>query len=147
MKSKPERQPYTPPIAWKRFDAMITALYKHIYKNETLDNETGKEIANALYRLRAIYQIELEKSFPNKRTSVENLRTAQLAVLLMDWYHVDAATAMEAATGKRNRVGAKVVSRTLKNRRAKLYGDVFWPTPREYDAAVERLQKAKTGVK
>jgi hypothetical protein len=107
----------------------------------------GKEIANALYRLRAIYQIELEKSFPNKRTSVENLRTAQLAVLLMDWYHVDAATAMEAATGKRNRVGAKVVSRTLKNRRAKLYGDVFWPTPSEYDAAVERLQKAKTGVK
>jgi hypothetical protein len=138
--SKPQ---YEPPIAWDRFGTMLTALYEHIYAGKQLDVAIALEISEALYRLRALYQTDLKKSLPNRRATADDLRSAQLALLLVDWYGVNAATAMEASTGKPNRVDAKSVARTLENRRAKLYGDAYWPTPREIDAAVVRLRKMK----
>lgn len=154
---------YTPPIAWERFAHMITALGKHTEGldhqrtftgsfqsgrlrlhelGEMLDEETAKEIADALYRLRKFYSEEaLRVLITGKRVSAPDLQDAANAAALVDMYHADPADAMIAVTGNPRHVERKSLAKTLKNRRVwleKIPTDMQW---NKVQAARKKLPK------
>jgi hypothetical protein len=116
-----KRQQYVSPIPWDRFDAMCFAVYRQMYEDQRIDKAMLAEILDAIMRLRAIYQIELRKTFPNRRTLDSDLFNASVASWLMKLHPINAKQAMEAATGKYSKIDdAKTVARTLKNRQRQL---------------------------
>ena len=128
MKAKKKAGGKTMPIPHERFAHMLTALLGHIrglnrersirtqdfatYRiqrhaaGEILDESTALEIADALYRLRALYCEEaLRHTLPNRREKASELQDAENA---QEVAHVSPAgrCAFPAAPGRRAAVQA-----------------------------------------
>ena len=147
MKAKKKAGGKTMPIPHERFAHMLTALLGHIrglnrersirtqdfatYRiqrhaaGEILDESTALEIADALYRLRALYCEEaLRHTLPNRREKASELQDAENAQMLVDLYGYDAASAMQAIAGNPRNVERDSLARTQRNRikKARLLG-------------------------
>lgn len=136
---------YRMPIPHERFAHMLTALVGHIqgldrersiripgfaaYRvqrhaaGEELDEATAREIADALYKLRALYREEWLHTRPNRREKARDLQDAVNAQMLVDLYGYNAASAVRAVAGD-PRVERDSVLRTQRNRikKARLLG-------------------------
>jgi hypothetical protein len=138
------------PISHERFAHMLMSLLAHIHhlqgldRGAALDEETAGEIADALYKLRAIYCEEaLRHMLPNRRAKASKLQDAANAQALVDFYGMDAASAMEAITGNPDRVERHSLARTLRNRRRMVELMGVAPDWKVIHAAAKRKKKAE----
>ena len=138
------RAKYKPPIPWTRFDAMTIALFKRIYHGEPISVEMANEVYHALLRLRDVYQVELQRTLPNRRAKRDDLESAKVANLLMLAFKIDLVTALTAAQGKKPReVERDTLASTQQNRLRKARESGVFAPPALIDAARRRLHKAK----
>jgi hypothetical protein len=161
-KKKAGGKPDHMPIPHERFAHMLTALLGHIRgldrersirtpgfaahriqrheAGEILDQSTAREIADALYKLRALYREEWLRTLPNRREKARDLQDAVNAQALVDFFGIDRAGALEAIAGN-PRVERDSAARTQRNRvkKARLLG--VQPEFKTIFAAAKRTKK------
>lgn len=136
-----------PAITTEQFRTMLTALCRVIYNREPLDATTAKDIANALYTLRNIYDAELRKTLPH--VSERSWQQAAVARFLHDNLKVRQQDACWLAMKDPTGTDIKRIERHFRKLRgdpAKLTPMVRGtaleiPDPHELHEAVARLRK------